>query len=246
MKKIYTSFIRPILEYGNEIWANCTHYKKDELEQIQLEAAKIAAGATKLVSIDNLYREIGWETLDARRNKQKLMLFYKMYYSLRPPYLSTLVPPLAGQSSRYNLRNANDLQTIDARTTQYFNSFLPSTVRDWNSLPPEVKTSDTVIAFKSNLNKDNLIVPKHFYTGERRLQILHTRLRTKCSSLNYDIFLRRLNDSPLCRCGDSKMPNIFYCSVPFTNNKESLLHKSFHNTVRSPPICSYMGIFRYR
>ena len=130
LEKIYTSFIRPILEYGNEIWANCTQYENDELEQIQLEAARIATGATKLISIDNLYREIGWETLDARRNKQKLMLFYRMYYSLSPPYLSTLVPPLVGQSSRYNLRNANDLQTIDARTTQYFNSFLPSTVRD--------------------------------------------------------------------------------------------------------------------
>ena len=84
LEKIYTSFIRPILEYGNEIWANCTQYEKDELEQIQLEAARIATGATKLISIYNLYREIGWETLDARRNKQKLMLFYKMYYSLSP------------------------------------------------------------------------------------------------------------------------------------------------------------------
>ena len=142
------------------------------------------------------------------------MLFYKMYYSLSPPYLSTLVPPLVGQSSRYNLRNANDLQTIDARTKQYFNSFLPSTVRDWNSLLPEVKTSDTAIAFKSSLKKDNLIVPKHFYIGERRLQILHTRLRTKCSSLKYDIFLRRLNDSPLCRCGDLENAEHFLLQCP--------------------------------
>lgn len=214
LEKIYTSFIRPILEYGNEIWANCTQYEKDELEQIQLEAARIATGATKLISINSLYCEIGWETLDERRNKQKLSLFYKMYYCLSPPYLSTLVPPLVGQSSRYNLRNANDLQTIDARTTQYFNSFLPSTVRDWNTLPFDIKNSDTVAAFKSNLNKNNRIVPKHFYFGDRRLQILHTRLRTKCSSLNYDIFLRRLNDSPLCRCGDLENVEHFLLQCP--------------------------------
>ena len=59
-------------------------YEKDELEQIQLEAARIATGATKLISIDNYYREIGWKTPDARRNKQKLMAFYKMYYNLSP------------------------------------------------------------------------------------------------------------------------------------------------------------------
>ena len=68
---IYTSFIRPILEYGNEIWDNCTQYEKDGLEKIQTEAARIATGATKLVSIENLYSEIGWDTLDIRRKKTK-------------------------------------------------------------------------------------------------------------------------------------------------------------------------------
>ena len=63
----YTSFIRPILEYGNEIWDNCTQYEKDDLEKIQTEAARIAKGTTKLVSIENLYSEIGWDTLEVRR-----------------------------------------------------------------------------------------------------------------------------------------------------------------------------------
>ena len=171
-------------------------------------------------------------------------MFYKMYYTLSPPYLSTLVPPLVGQTSRYNLRNANDLQTIDARTTLYFNSFLPSTVRDWNSLPSDIKNADTAVAFKSSLNKNNRCVPKHFYFGDRQLQILHTRLRTKCSSLSYDIFLRRLNDSPLCTCGD--MLNIFFCNVLFTSNKDSHLYRVSPNTARSLPTYSYMAILLCR
>ena len=44
-------------------------------------------------------------------------------------------------------------------------------------------------------------VPKYYYTGNRKLQILHARLRTKCSSLNYDLFLKHITESPLCRCG---------------------------------------------
>ena len=71
----YISFIRPILECGNEIWDNCTQYENDSLEKIQTEAARIATGATKLVSLENLYSEIGWETLDIRRKNQKLTLF---------------------------------------------------------------------------------------------------------------------------------------------------------------------------
>ena len=61
LEKVYTSFIRPILEYGNEIWANSTKYEKDELDQIQLEAARTASDFSKLISIDTLYREIGWK-----------------------------------------------------------------------------------------------------------------------------------------------------------------------------------------
>ena len=68
---IYTSFIRPSLEYGNEIWDTCTQYEKDDLEKIQTEAARIATGTTKLVSIENLYSEIVWDTLEARRKKTK-------------------------------------------------------------------------------------------------------------------------------------------------------------------------------
>ena len=30
---IYTTLIRPILEYRNEVWDNCTHYNKEEIEK---------------------------------------------------------------------------------------------------------------------------------------------------------------------------------------------------------------------
>ena len=53
---IYTSFIRPLLEYGDIIFDNCTQRLKDELEYIQLEATRIVTGATKLVSHDKLYQ----------------------------------------------------------------------------------------------------------------------------------------------------------------------------------------------
>ena len=68
---IYTSFIRPSLEYGSGVWDNCNLQEKQNLEKIQLEAARIVTGATKLVSFQALYNETGWETLEIRRKKQK-------------------------------------------------------------------------------------------------------------------------------------------------------------------------------
>ena len=38
--------------------------EKNELNKIQNEAARIVVGATKLVSLNALYNEIGWESLE--------------------------------------------------------------------------------------------------------------------------------------------------------------------------------------
>ena len=62
---IYFSFIRPLLEYADIVWNNCTQYESLGLEQIQYEAARIVTGATRLVSINSLLTEAGWETLSA-------------------------------------------------------------------------------------------------------------------------------------------------------------------------------------
>ena len=61
LETIYLSFIRPLLEYADVTWDNRCQYEKNELDKIKNEAARIATGATKLVSLNALYNEIGWE-----------------------------------------------------------------------------------------------------------------------------------------------------------------------------------------
>ena len=92
LETVYLTFIRPILEYGDTVWDNCTQYEKNELKKIQNEAERIVTGSTKLVSIRALYQEIKWDTLESRRRKHKLALFYKMVNALSSPYLLSLIP----------------------------------------------------------------------------------------------------------------------------------------------------------
>ena len=69
---MYVSFIRLLLEYADVVCDNCTMYEVNAQEKIQAEAARIVTGATKLVSLDMLYRETGWETLEStRRNSNQ-------------------------------------------------------------------------------------------------------------------------------------------------------------------------------
>ena len=46
-------------------------------DAIHIEAAITNTGATKLYSMDKLLSELGWETLQSRRDKHKLVISIK-------------------------------------------------------------------------------------------------------------------------------------------------------------------------
>ena len=78
LQTIYFSSIRPLLEYADVVWNNCTQYDSNELDTVQHGAARIVTGAAKLASIDSHHIETGWETLGSRRKTHRLTMFYKM------------------------------------------------------------------------------------------------------------------------------------------------------------------------
>ena len=88
-----------------------------------------------------------------------------MQHDLVPGYLSSLVPPSVSEISRYNLRNANDYTAIHCRTQQYYSTFIPAVVREWNNLPEEAKQFGSLISFKTFLNRDRKKVPKYYFVG---------------------------------------------------------------------------------
>ena len=200
---------------------------------MQIEAARTATGTTKLVSLNALYQETGWVTLETRWENHKLVMFYKMSNDLTSSYLSSLVPKSINNLSQYSLRNADSLQSIHARTNLYFQSFLPSVVRKWNDLSDEAKHSSSVSSFKKYLNRNRASVPNYSYTSNRKAQILHTRLRTKYSSLNSDLCSENITESPFCRCGQiEKSYHYLLCCPLYTAQRNELVNAvSQHQTV---------------
>ena len=213
LEKMYISFIRPLLEYCYSVWDNSSTETKKKLETIHIEAARTITGATKLCSIDKLLVELGWETLQSRRDKHKLVMFYKIMNGSTPAYLRDLVPNKCMEPN-YNLRNSDSIRTIQANTNLFYDSFLPSTIRAWNSLPNDIKSSSSVAAFEYRLNTNLSKPPRYYNCGSRIGQILHTRLRLECSSLNYHLYRKNIIDDPLCSCGgfESTYHFLFTCS----------------------------------
>ncbi len=183
-------------------------------KRLQLEAARIVTGTTRSVSLRNLYQEIGWLTLEDRRAYQKLILTFKIYNNMVPDYLSALFP--RNENPVYNLRHHNDFLTLPRRTVLFERSCVLSCINLWNSLPENLRNIPTLGLFKTELKRTlfpTIIVPAHFLHGNRQMSIIHTRLRNKCSNLNYDLFTNHVSDSNLC----------LHCSVP-----ETVDHFFFH------------------
>jgi len=237
---IYTTFIRPILEYADIVWDNINTQDEIELEKIQQEAARIISGGTRLASLQNLYNETALEPLKNRRTKHKLTQFYKMYNSLAPPYLCTLIPSSVGERSAYPLRNSNNIRSIQCKSQLFTRSFLPSTINLWNNLPESVRTAPSLSAFKANLSKDKKIIPQHFYDGERTSNILHARLRMHCSSLNEHLYSKNIVQSPYCQCGAIEDTYHFFFNCPIYTEKRVIL---FNNLSRFLPITLQLLLF---
>ena len=170
------------------MWDNATADSKRQLEAIHREAARIITGASKLCSTEKLLSEIGWDSLQNRRNKHKLTILYKILNDLAPEYLQSILPPLVQNTTNYNHRNSNNLRNIHANTHIFYNSFFPSTICAWNDLSENIKMHICGICHIYRLNRDRHPPSKYFNAGSRMGQILHARIRMECSALNSHLY----------------------------------------------------------
>jgi hypothetical protein len=58
--RIHFSFIRPVLEYANLVWDNCTLRESNLLKDVQVSAARIITSLRINSSRTALYHELGW------------------------------------------------------------------------------------------------------------------------------------------------------------------------------------------
>ena len=122
-----------------------------------------------------------------------------MLNGISPP-LTSLSQSSQNDDERYNLRY---LSSVRANTQFYNSTFLPRTVQDWNLLPESTRNSSSIEKFKLLLNNNRVRPCPLFDFGTRICQILPTRFRLGCSSLNYryDLHRRNLVANSLCQCG---------------------------------------------
>ena len=101
-------------------------------------------------TVTELYRRLNWDTLEKRRTIQRLCMFQKIMYGYThialPSYIyaRTIETRSATRSRFTNLMTSCDV---------YKYSFIPRTVREWNSLPTELVVIGDTQLFKQKLTE---------------------------------------------------------------------------------------------
>jgi hypothetical protein len=177
LERLYLTMVRPILEYGGILFDGCPDTYLKKLDKVQREAALVCTGAYRHTKTENLMAELGWDSLHLRRANQKLCLMYKIQKNLAPPYLIASCPPLVGEISNYELRNAENISLPPGKKTGYSNSFMPSAIRMWNKLNPDTKGRGSLDSFKYHLKKSTCRKKVKLYSRFNGAKAInHTRM----------------------------------------------------------------------
>ena len=136
--------------YSSSVWDPYSIPNINKLEKVQHFALKLCSknwtsDYPLLLQLFNL------PSLSSRRTTFKLVLLYKFIFSkLYIPAASFL---FQNQSS-YNLRSSHhlNLNLPFSRSSATLNSFLPSSISLWNSLPSSLKDLNSARQFKLNIS----------------------------------------------------------------------------------------------
>ena len=115
--------------------------------KIQRKAARFVTGIYSYKeSVTSMLDDLQWPPLQQRRQQKRLTAFYKASNNLSLVTIPEYVKPSSGCTRTHDLAYVQ-LQVYE----QYKNSFLPQTIREWNSLPPDLVHAASVDEFTARL-----------------------------------------------------------------------------------------------
>ena len=144
----YKTYVRPIVEYASVVWS--PHVKGDisMLEMVQRRAARfVFNNFSTYSSVSSMLSKLNWQSLEVRRSNAIIIMFYKVINNLISINFAQHFQPITSHTRGHFKR----FISLPARINSYYYSFLPHSIRLWNSLPDNLVTITDLNKFVTNL-----------------------------------------------------------------------------------------------
>ena len=149
-KKLYTTFVRPHLEYGQVVWSPFLKKQINMIENVQIRATKLIDGLQNLEYSERL-KVLDLPSLVYRRARGDMIEVFKHIHTYDQ---ETITPKfcLNPRPSRQHKYQLTMTEPNDGERGPQKNSFYYRTVRKWNTLPKKVVEAKNIDTFKNELD----------------------------------------------------------------------------------------------
>ena len=138
--------MRPLVEYTTSVWSPYTQNNIHKIEMVQHRVARWTLDSyTRQASVSGRLTNLGWRSLEQRRNDSWLCLFYKIIHGF-----ALILLPYVEHPTRISQKNFHPLvyRQINTRVDYYKYSFYPLAIVQWNRLPSKIALLSTLEPFK--------------------------------------------------------------------------------------------------
>lgn len=153
VRKTFTTYIRPLLEYNSIVWNPSHKYLIDKLENVQRQFTKRIASLSHLTYHERL-SVLELEPLELRRLRFDLIQYYKIFNNLtclnHTDFFRYYQPSSSSRKSSPSL-----IKPLNS-PNYLLTSFFYRTIDCWNSLPSELRHMTSLNVFKRHLLKVDL------------------------------------------------------------------------------------------
>ena len=139
------------LPYSRTIYLNCSQNNIKTLDRIQSQTARFCTNnySREPGSVTKRVQQLGWETLQTRRKHKRITTLYKMEHNIIDIPLDQYIK----HNTRCSRKHNSQFLQIRHSSNTFGNSFFPTTATEWNALPSNFISSNSIESFQKNLKQ---------------------------------------------------------------------------------------------
>ena len=142
------------LNYCMAVWGGLTQSQLKPLQALQHRAARLATNLNRFTPKDALLKKCNWLSIENLVKKHTLRIMFAIRTNENIPYLNNFLG-----KRRRSLGSTIPVYDGD-QTESYKRSFVPRAIKNWNSLPDEIRHTQPKF-FKKRLHKHLLEIQTH-------------------------------------------------------------------------------------
>ena len=151
-KTLVSEFVLSRLDYCNSLLFGCPQYLLNKLQKVQNNAARLVRRVSKTDHMSPHLASLHWLPIDSRIQYRLSSLCYNCLNSTAPDYFTELLR-IYKPASQHRSSSDTSVFCIPTVRTHSFceRSFSYAAPAVWNTLPYDIRSSNTMSSFKSLL-----------------------------------------------------------------------------------------------